>query len=104
MTEIHEPLRIIFVIESTPEAMLSIMQRNPNIDRLIRNKWVQIAILSPSSNDIRCFENGQFVAYQPSHHLIPTVARSHDWYRGWRNHVGFAKITAGYASEAFVSK
>ena len=104
MTEIHEPLRIIFVIESTPEAMLSIMQRNPNIDRLIRNKWVQIAMLSPVSNDIRCFEDGQFVAYQPSHHLIPTVARSNDWYRGWRNHLGFAKITAGYASVDSVSK
>ena len=92
MVEIHEPLRILFVIESTKEAMISVMQRNPNIDKLIRNKWVQIAILSPESNNIQRFVDGQFVAYHPSPNVIPTVSRSYDWYRGWRNHLGFAKI------------
>ena len=92
MVEIHEPLRILFVIESTTDALLSIMQRNPNIDKLIRNKWVQIAILSPESNDIKSFVGGQFVDYQPSPNVIPTVSKSYDWYRGWRNHLGFAKI------------
>lgn len=97
MIEIHEPLRILFVIESTPEAMLSIMDRNPNIDRFIRNNWVQIAVLSPNSNAVYCFRNGAFLPYEASANTIPTVSRSHDWYRGWRNHLGFAKVAAGYA-------
>ncbi len=100
MIEIHEPLRILFVIESTPEAMLSIMNRNPNIDRFIRNNWVQIAVLSPFSNAIFCFRDGGFLPYDASPNTIPTVSRSHDWYRGWRNHLGFAKVAAGYAPVA----
>ncbi len=47
MTEIHEPMRLLFVIETSPEGILSIMKRNPNIERLIRNQWVQIATLEP---------------------------------------------------------
>ena len=34
MVEIHEPVRSLFVIETTPEAMLRIMERNEGIRRL----------------------------------------------------------------------
>src|SRR5439155_19201787 len=37
MVEIHEPLRLLFLIETTPEAMLQIMGRNEGIARLVRN-------------------------------------------------------------------
>ncbi len=38
MIEIHEPMRILFVIETTPEAMFKVMERNPVIARLCRNE------------------------------------------------------------------
>ncbi len=93
MTEIHEPLRLLFVIETKPEAILSIMQRNPNIDRFIRNQWVQIATLDPNSANIQIYRHGQFEPYVPSSSKLPEVGQSCDWYRGWRDHLGFARIT-----------
>lgn len=92
MTEIHEPMRLLFVIETTPAGMLSIMQRNPNIDRMIRNQWVQIATLDPNGPGIQIFRHGRFEPYVPMGSKLPQVEHSSDWYRGWRDHLGFARI------------
>src|SRR5256885_5540968 len=50
--EIHEPLRCLFVIESTPEAMMQIMERNATVGRILRNGWAHLAVLDPNSGQI----------------------------------------------------
>ena len=92
MVEIHEPVRLLFVVETTPESMLSIMHRNEAIGRLCRNHWVQIATLDPHSNDLHFFDGSIFVKYHPEKPFLPRVASSVDWYRGWRDHLGFAVV------------
>ncbi len=92
MVEIHEPVRILFVIETTAEKMLRIMQDNPTIDQLVRNQWVQLAILNPDSNAIHVFHQGEFQLYNPETTQLPQVESSFDWYRGQRDHLGYAQI------------
>ena len=92
MTEIHEPLRLLFVIETRPASILSIMERNPGIDVLIRNEWVQIATLDPDSTEMHIFRHGRFELYHPQQTDLPRVVSSIDWYRGWRDHLGFARV------------
>lgn len=92
MVEIHEPMRILFVIETTPEAILSIMARNPNLDTLIRNRWVQIATLAPDSNRIELFESGRFIPYQPIAQNMPKIPHSLALYQYQRGHLPFAVI------------
>lgn len=98
MIEIHEPLRILFVIETSPEAMLSIMDRHPVIGRLVRNEWVQLAVLHPDPSHVLLFRGGQFEPYKVESAELPTVERSVDWYRGWRDHLGFASVLAAAES------
>lgn len=92
MIEIHEPMRILFVIESTPEAMFMVMDRNPTISRLCRNEWVQLAVLDAASQTLQVFQGGEFKRYRMRSDAIPTVKSSADWYRGWRDHLGFAIV------------
>lgn len=92
MVEIHEPVRLIFVIESTTARMHSIMERNEGIKRLCYNNWVQLAILDPDSSQIHLFRHGEFQLYQPQATHLPKVGSSVDWYRGWRDHLEFAEI------------
>jgi uncharacterized protein YbcC (UPF0753/DUF2309 family) len=92
MVEIHEPLRCLFVVETSPEAMLQIMERNPVIGRLCRNDWVQLATLDPHSPAIHLFHNGNFEPYTPQAKTLPVVPSSVDWYRGWRDHLGYAVV------------
>lgn len=90
--EIHEPVRLTFIIESTPQAMHSVMDRVPIVNQILGNGWALLAVLSPESNEIHVFQNGEFRIYRPETGSLPTAACSTDWYRGWRDHLGFAEI------------
>jgi uncharacterized protein YbcC (UPF0753/DUF2309 family) len=92
MVEIHEPVRILFVIETRPETMLRILDRHPGIAQLCRNEWVRLAVLSPESAEVQVFRDGAFHAYQAQVTHLPRAGSSTDWYRGWRDHLEFAEI------------
>ena len=100
MVEIHEPVRSLFVIESTPEALLQIMAANAMIDRTCRNGWIQLAVIHPETREIRVFRHGSFLPYEPRVSVLPRAASSVDWYRGWRDHLEFAEIDATAADRA----
>ncbi len=90
--EIHEPFRLLFVIETTPEAIDQIMDANEVVGRIIRNGWVQLALLDPESSAIKVYRNGIFQEYHSRMVALPAAATSVDWYRGRRDHLGFACI------------
>jgi uncharacterized protein YbcC (UPF0753/DUF2309 family) len=92
MVEIHEPVRLLFVIETTAEIMLKLMDRNPVIGTLVRKQWVQMAVLDPDSSRIQIFQEGRFQDYQPQTTELPKADSSTDWYRGWRENLSFASI------------
>jgi hypothetical protein len=92
MVEIHEPVRSLFIIETTAEAMLRIMDRNAGIGRLCRNGWVELAVLHPETRAVAVFQDGAFRPYQPRATALPRASSSVDWYRGWRDHLEFAVI------------
>jgi uncharacterized protein YbcC (UPF0753/DUF2309 family) len=94
MVEIHEPVRLLIVVENTPQVMRSIMDRNAAISQSVRNDWVRLALLDPNSSQIQFFEDGDFRPYAPVASSLPSVDSSEKWYRGWRDHLEFAEIAA----------
>ena len=92
MVEIHEPLRILFVIETTTKAMSRILDTDRTMTRLVHNEWVQLATLSPDSPTIHLFRNGAFEVYDPERDTLPAVSSSRAWYGGQRDHLGFATV------------
>ena len=99
MIEIHEPMRIVFVIEASPETMLRIIDNSETIARLVRGDWVQLAVFDPETRRIHRFVHGEFVLYAPHEREIPKVASSQDWYGGHRDHLGFASIAADASAQ-----
>ncbi|TWU46268.1 hypothetical protein Poly51_56640 [Rubripirellula tenax] len=96
MVEIHEPMRILFVIETTPARMLAIMAGNETIHRLVSGRWVQLAVYDAETSTIQQYVDGQFRAYVPTTDELPISPSSIDWYRGQRDHLGFATLNAGH--------
>jgi uncharacterized protein YbcC (UPF0753/DUF2309 family) len=90
--DIHEPVRLLFLIESTPEAMLQIIDNNPNIANIIRNGWAQLAVLDPHSSQIQKFTNNSFQPYTPESSSLPVSISSPQYYQGRREHLPFAQI------------
>jgi uncharacterized protein YbcC (UPF0753/DUF2309 family) len=99
MVEIHDPVRLLFVIETRPEHFLGIMQRNPTIRRLCGNGWVQVATLSPDSDEIQLLRGETFEPFCGQLEELPRVNHSVEWYRGWRDNLGFAQVLAGLQPE-----
>lgn len=98
--EIHEPVRCLFIIETTPEAMDHIMDENPVISRLCRNEWVQLVVLSPYSAELQIYRHGKWEIYQPETNELPEVNNSTEWYRGWRDNLGYALVKAAFPAPA----
>lgn len=92
MVEIHEPVRLLMIIETSPEAMQLIMARNAGIGQLCRNNWVLLSVIDPETREISVFRNGHFEPYLPEAKQLPKALSSVDWYRGWRDHLDFAEI------------
>jgi uncharacterized protein YbcC (UPF0753/DUF2309 family) len=92
MVEIHEPVRILFVIETDPGTMRRVLQANEGLARLVKNQWVQLATLNPDSPTIHVYRDGEFHVFQPTVDQLPQASSSQEWYRGWRNHLEFAQI------------
>ena len=92
MVEIHEPMRLLFVIETTPAALLSIMEHNPAVKTTIANCWVQVALLDPETGSISVYRDGAFEPHLADAGPLPIAACSRDWYAGWREALDFAQI------------
>jgi uncharacterized protein len=94
-TDIHEPMRLLFVIETTPESILSIMKRNETVGRILGNGWAQLATLNPKTNELCYYEDGRFRLVPRIDEKLPEVEHSIDWYGGKRSHLEIALIRKG---------
>lgn len=92
MVEIHEPVRLLIVIETTPEKFSAIMDRNAGIGKPCRHDWVQVVTWDPDTGDMHVLRGDHFEPYRPEATELPKAASSTDWYRGWRDHLEFAEI------------
>lgn len=90
--EIHEPMRLLFAIEATPEGMQRVMQRNLVVRRILANGWAQLALIDPATAVIRVYRNGRFEPHDCGIAGLPSARSSRDWYRGWRGNLGIATI------------
>jgi len=92
MTEIHEPVRLLIVIETTAAIFLKLMAGNPGIDGLTKNGWVHVALLRPDTGAISFFEAGEFRLYAAGPDPLRRVRASVEWYGGKRDHLEFVEI------------
>ena len=93
MVEIHEPVRILFVIETTPERLMKVVGRNPELTEFVENAWVRISTMDPDSGELQVYRGGgRFEPASPADTVIPRAASSVDWYRGKLEHLPLAEI------------
>ncbi|MEI7781146.1 MAG: putative inorganic carbon transporter subunit DabA, partial [Planctomycetota bacterium] len=92
--EIHEPVRLLLVIDATPERILAAAERLPVVKQLVVNRWVQLASWDPDGGGMSVFENGRFVPYSREVADMAVVQRSAEWYAGHRGNLPPARVLA----------
>lgn len=92
MVEIHEPVRLLTIVEARPENLLRAVEPLPAVRRLVENRWLRLCLLDPDSSELLLHRDGAFVPYRPEPGELATAQSSIAWYRGRREHLPPARI------------
>jgi uncharacterized protein len=92
MVEIHEPVRLLTIVEARPEIILAAAERQPGVRELVVNRWIQLVSMDPDSGAMHIFGDHGFAPYQPVPGRLPVTPSSVAWYRGRADHLPPAQI------------
>lgn len=65
MIEIHDPLRLLVIVEHFPEVILRTIQQHLPTYEWFENNWIHLLAIHPESRVIYRFGNGAFSVYSP---------------------------------------
>lgn len=71
MIEVHDPLRLLVIVEHFPDVVLQTIQRNTSTYQWFLNDWVKLAAINPETKEIQVFSDGSFEPYVPIIAQIP---------------------------------
>jgi uncharacterized protein YbcC (UPF0753/DUF2309 family) len=100
MVEIHEPLRLLTIVEAPVARLTAAIDALPDSKRLVENGWVHLVALDPSDHELYRLGPTGYEPYRPLGNELATAPRSIDWYRGRRDHLPFARITSALVEPA----
>jgi uncharacterized protein YbcC (UPF0753/DUF2309 family) len=65
MTEVHDPVRLLLIVEHFPEVVLKTIQRAPETYEWFINDWVKLVAVHPETQALFVFSGGEFMPYNP---------------------------------------
>jgi uncharacterized protein YbcC (UPF0753/DUF2309 family) len=92
--KIHEPMRILFVIESTPERLMKVVRASRELTEFVDNRWIRLATMDPEDGRIQVLRNGVFEPLTGDEEPLLFANSSRQFYRGRREHLPVARIAA----------
>jgi uncharacterized protein YbcC (UPF0753/DUF2309 family) len=92
MVEIHEPVRILFVIETTPERLSKVIGASPSLSELVENRWIRVATVDPASGRVHVRRDGGFEEFDERLERLPVALSSEEWFAGKTRHLPMAWI------------
>jgi len=92
MVEIHEPVRILLVIETTPERLEKVVNASASLKQLVTNRWIRLATIDPVSGRVHVRRDSGFEEFHEALERLPVALSSHEWYVGKLQHLPMAWI------------
>jgi uncharacterized protein YbcC (UPF0753/DUF2309 family) len=92
MVEIHEPVRILFVIETTPERLMKVVNASAPLKQFVENRWIRVAAIDPESGRVHVRRDHGFEELAGPTERLPVALSSAEWYGGKIEHLAMARI------------
>ncbi|MDX2285326.1 MAG: DUF2309 domain-containing protein [Bacteroidia bacterium] len=73
MIEVHDPLRLLMVVEHYPEVVLDTIRRTPSTCEWFANQWVLLVVLHPEERTLFRFDGEGFQPYVPLTRELPLI-------------------------------
>jgi uncharacterized protein YbcC (UPF0753/DUF2309 family) len=71
MTEVHDPLRLLLIVEHYPETVSKLIQQIESIREPIMNEWIHLVVIHPEYKKCYWFNRGEFKALRLHPEKIP---------------------------------
>lgn len=65
MIEVHDPVRLLIVVEHFPDVVLKTIQSAPDMYEWFINDWIHLVVVHPETNKFLYFKEGAFTEYVP---------------------------------------
>ncbi len=65
MIEVHDPVRLLVIVEHFPEIAKYAITKNPATYEWFINEWVKLVVVHPETHELFHFEKGDFSVYKP---------------------------------------
>ncbi len=99
--EIHEPVRILFVVETTPERVLATIRANQELSQFLFNQWIRLATMDPEDGHLQVFRNGVFEPFVDDEFSgLPRFPDSQTYFQGLAEHLPPVQIQSSRQSPA----
>ena len=74
MIEIHDPVRLLIIVEHFPEVVLNVIKSLDAMYEWYINDWINLIAVNPETHQLFLFKDGRFVEYEPVQQVIETVS------------------------------
>lgn len=64
MIEVHDPIRLLMIVEHYPEIILKTISSLPDLYEWFVNEWVHLVSLNPKDGNLYLFKDGKFEPYE----------------------------------------
>lgn len=82
MVEIHEPVRLLLVVERDPASLRAVVAKHHGLCALVEKGWVRTVALDPADQRMYLFEDGGFRPYADLELELPRARSSRAYYEG----------------------
>lgn len=64
MINIHEPLRLMVIVEHEPQVIIQVLKSNPATRQWFYNEWIHLSCLNPNDGKIYIYKKDEFIPYR----------------------------------------
>ena len=96
MTEMHVPVRALFVVDAPVERVQAVLARRAQLHRLVHNEWVRLFARDPETGAFYRFARGECFAVE-----IPRVGDMAELPIPFRQHLAYGLSIARHEDEVY---
>ncbi len=73
MIEVHDPVRLMIIVEHFPEIVLATIMKAPEVYEWFINEWVRLVAVNPETSELYLFGKGKFTKYTPMQEDVGSI-------------------------------
>ena len=73
MIEVHDPIRLLVVVEHFPEIVLAAISKSKQTYEWFANEWIHLVAVHPETKQLYYFKKGVFEKYEPMQKTVNSI-------------------------------